>query len=258
MLSAQKGLQRLGIPIAALLLAAGAGAQSPPVSPSLVTTRVNPAEFGIRDETITAITASSFTAISTSGTGLDVGTPVDLQTFGRYCIDCEAEGLIYFATVSVPAGAVIDFIGVNNKTDADLMFQVALFERNRLGHVGGLVGFAIPAHDWDTDYDGPLNVSVPNNLDHQYVLTVEQAPSSRPQYFGGAEVWWHRTVSAAPAVATFGDVPTSHVFFQFIEALAASGISGGCGGGNFCPDAPVTRGQMAVLLSKALGLHFPD
>jgi hypothetical protein len=27
--------------------------------------------------------------------------------------------------------------------------------------------------------------------------------------------------------------------------------------GNFCPDGPLTRGQMAVFLSKALGLQFP-
>jgi hypothetical protein len=64
-------------------------------------------------------------------------------------------------------------------------------------------------------------------------------------------------VSPAPEVATFGDVPTNHPFFQFIEALAASGITGGCGNGNYCPDAPLTRGQMAVFLSKALGLHWP-
>jgi hypothetical protein len=52
-------------------------------------------------------------------------------------------------------------------------------------------------------------------------------------------------------------VPTNHPFFQFVEALAASGITAGCGNGNFCPDAPLTRGQMAVFLSKALGLHWP-
>jgi hypothetical protein len=26
----------------------------------------------------------------------------------------------------------------------------------------------------------------------------------------------------------------------------------------YCPDQPVTRGQMAVFLAKALGLHFPN
>jgi len=258
MRSARKGLPLLGLSIVALLAAAVAGAQLPAMARPLLTARVAPEGFGIQDETITAVTATSFTAISTSGAGMDVGTPVDLRTFGRYCIDCESQGVQYFATLNIPAGAVIDFIGVNNTTDTDEMFHAALFERNKAGHVAGLVGFALPAHDWDTDYDGPLNVRIPNNRDHQYVLLVEQDPSPRPQYFGGVEVWWHRTVSPPPAVATFGDVPTSHPFFQFIEALAASGITQGCGGGNFCPDAPVTRGQLAVFLSKALGLHFPN
>ena len=30
------------------------------------------------------------------------------------------------------------------------------------------------------------------------------------------------------------------------------GITGGCGGGNYCPDTPVTRAQMAVFLLKTL------
>jgi hypothetical protein len=51
-------------------------------------------------------------------------------------------------------------------------------------------------------------------------------------------------------------VPTSHAQFRFVEALAASGITGGCGGGDFCPNNPVTRGQMAVFLATALGLHY--
>ncbi|MGH9380129.1 MAG: hypothetical protein ACRD2Z_05905 [Thermoanaerobaculia bacterium] len=31
----------------------------------------------------------------------------------------------------------------------------------------------------------------------------------------------------------------------------------GCCGGNYCPNALVTRGQMAAFLAKALGLHWP-
>ena len=68
---------------------------------------------------------------------------------------------------------------------------------------------------------------------------------------------WKRRVSPAPASATFNDVPVSHPFFRYIEALAAAGITGGCGGNSYCPDAPVKRGQMAVFLAKALGLHWP-
>jgi hypothetical protein len=71
-----------------------------------------------------------------------------------------------------------------------------------------------------------------------------------------ARVGYFLQVSPAPGAATFGDVPTSHEFFRYVEALVASGITAGCGGGLYCPDAPLTRGQMAVFLSKALGLHF--
>ena len=71
-----------------------------------------------------------------------------------------------------------------------------------------------------------------------------------------ARVFYKLQVSPPPGTATFADVPTTHLFFQYVEALAAAGITSGCGGGNFCPDAAVTRGQMAVFLSKALGLHW--
>jgi len=51
--------------------------------------------------------------------------------------------------------------------------------------------------------------------------------------------------------STFLDVPPSHPFFSYVETIAADGITGGCGGAYFCPDAPVTRAQMAVFLLKA-------
>jgi hypothetical protein len=49
---------------------------------------------------------------------------------------------------------------------------------------------------------------------------------------------------------SFPDVPTSHQFYAFIENLFHNGVTGGCGGGIFCPGDPVTRGQMAVFLLK--------
>lgn len=100
-------------------------------------------------------------------------------------------------------------------------------------------------------------------------ITIDNdANSYNLEYYMGAadntivllstRVGYHLQVSPAPAVATFTDVPTGHPFFRFVEALAAAGITGGCGSGLYCPDNPVTRGQMAVFLSVALGLHFPN
>jgi len=53
-----------------------------------------------------------------------------------------------------------------------------------------------------------------------------------------------------PCSGMFGDVPCSSNFAPWIEAMANEGITGGCGGGNFCPTNPVRRDQMAVFLLK--------
>lgn len=78
---------------------------------------------------------------------------------------------------------------------------------------------------------------------------------------GAAEVratLFRQTPAESSFVDTFLDVPVSHPFFRFICALQAAGITTGCSNSPplYCPDDPVTRGQMAVFLSKALGLHF--
>jgi hypothetical protein len=54
-----------------------------------------------------------------------------------------------------------------------------------------------------------------------------------------------------PCSGLFSDVPCPSTFANWIEQLAAEGITGGCGGGNYCPTTPVRRDQMAVFLLKA-------
>ena len=57
----------------------------------------------------------------------------------------------------------------------------------------------------------------------------------------------------------FGDVPCSSGFAPWIEQLAEEGITGGCGGGNYCPTSPVRRDQMAVFMLKGVhgGTYLP-
>jgi hypothetical protein len=57
-----------------------------------------------------------------------------------------------------------------------------------------------------------------------------------------------------PANGIFDDVPIGSFADAWVEQLAAEGITSGCGGGNYCPDDPVTRAQMAVFLVRAFGL----
>jgi hypothetical protein len=59
---------------------------------------------------------------------------------------------------------------------------------------------------------------------------------------------------AATCGGTFNDVDETtggnSAFCKYIEKFATLGITSGCGNGNFCPDSPVTRAQMAVFLTK--------
>ncbi len=59
------------------------------------------------------------------------------------------------------------------------------------------------------------------------------------------------TPPAVGAGTGFADVPTNHPVAAWIKQLAAEGITGGCSGGNYCPDATVTRAQMAVFLLRS-------
>jgi hypothetical protein len=52
-------------------------------------------------------------------------------------------------------------------------------------------------------------------------------------------------------VSTFADVTPANPFYDFIETIARNGITTGCGGGDYCPSAGVTRAQMAVFLLKS-------
>ena len=63
-------------------------------------------------------------------------------------------------------------------------------------------------------------------------------------------------VPPACTVATFADVPCSSPFARWIYELVRRSITGGCGGGNYCPASPVSRGQMAVFLVATFGLTF--
>jgi hypothetical protein len=64
----------------------------------------------------------------------------------------------------------------------------------------------------------------------------------------------HTSSYAPPAVGAdtgFGDILPSYWAAAWIKQLAAEGITSGCSNGNYCPEQPVTRAQMAVFLLRS-------
>jgi hypothetical protein len=68
----------------------------------------------------------------------------------------------------------------------------------------------------------------------------------------------HGTGYTPPASTgtVFTDVPIDHWAGDFIEQLAAEGITGGCAPGLYCPTGIVTRAEMAVFLTATFGLEL--
>ena len=61
--------------------------------------------------------------------------------------------------------------------------------------------------------------------------------------------------TAASTGTVFTDVPIDHWAGDFIEQLAAEGITGGCDVGLYCPDNR-DAGEMAVFLTKTFTLEL--
>jgi hypothetical protein len=160
--------------------------------------------------------------------------------------------------VHLPAGAHLEYVRVvmYDSTTASSP-SMGLYRNDLYGSPTTVVGLGPSGYSGGNRYvDFAVDHTVALKNKAYYVLAILHQSGSL--YEGVYEItfWMHLQVSPAPGTATFGDVPTGHSYFRFVEALAASGITGGCGGGNYCPDSPLTRGQMAVYLATALGLHW--
>jgi hypothetical protein len=57
-----------------------------------------------------------------------------------------------------------------------------------------------------------------------------------------------------PASGLFADLILTDPFTPWIEELSLEGVTAGCGGGNYCPNDPNTRAQMAAFLVKTFTL----
>ncbi len=167
----------------------------------------------------------------------------------------------FMGAAHLPQGALIREIGLE-ACDSSVEGEVS-FSLYRMDYAGATLLASV--NTGTTETPGCTFVAsslpVPETVDqasYRYIVVGGNNTADGQTTFGVVHVVYRLQVSPPPFSASFNDVPTTDPAFQFIEALGFSGITSGCGNGNFCPDAPLTRRQMAVFLAKALGLYWPD
>ncbi len=222
---------------------------------------MGPEQFGVQCCQVTQIPAAAFTSPS-GGVWLE-------ESYG-YIHPSALPGATYdlWAPVMLPSGVEVQFMDLYY-WDSDPTYDISATLRAyyRGGILSGLPaeGNLVTASSAGNPGFGyaaaALTYTVNNHVGYdpnaaQLAVAISVPVAGIDLQFKAVDLWWMRQVSPAPSVATFNDVPTNHPQFQFIEALEASGITVGCGGGNYCADSPLTRGQMAVFLAKALGLYW--
>ncbi len=172
----------------------------------------------------------------------------------------------FLAPLFLPSGALItrfEYFGYDAVNTEDNVARLKMVCQDSTGNpvstdLTGEIGGSIAFNGGNFVAGTNLNVTVDNRRCAYHVwadLSGSQCQGTNERLYK-ARIGWNRQISSPPATNTFVDVPVSHPFFTAIEALAASEITTGCGGGRYCPDDFVTRGQMAAFLSRALGLHW--
>ena len=166
----------------------------------------------------------------------------------------------FAANLDLPQGALLTYLELDgcDNTGGSGWVQGSLVVSDAVGNASYAAPFLASdgsgCHFWAEDLTS-ANIVIDNFNNHYWLLDYVSYDSGFTTGLVGMVVGYRLQVPPAPVTSDFTDVPTSSPQFQFIEALYHAGITAGCGGGNYCPNNPLTRGQMAVFLAKALGLH---
>ena len=216
-----------------------------------------PRAFGTSEQTLYQVPAFSCSPVSSTTVNASANGYF-FTTSGIGYVDCP---------LNLPAGAKIDTyqVVVYDRSDtADVSAAFVVCPTISVTNPCLAFGSMASSGTSGSPFNGYLTKDlsgiglVVNKAAALYFVQVTMHQTDASTRFRQVNVFYHLQISPAPAVATFGDVPTTHTYFRAIEALAASGITQGCGNGNFCPNQNVTRGEMAAFFARALGLHFPD
>jgi hypothetical protein len=192
---------------------------------------------------------------------VEVVTPTDVWAVGMYEDLSGIEPDSYQTLIVHWDGSTWTWVpSPNNPLGPDELFGVSAVSANDIWAVGshylsirdrqplalhwnGTTWDIVPTPETGPDYSALFDVSAVSSQDVWAVgIAVAQ---------GGFQV--SRTLIEHYSIDQFGDVPPSNTFYSQIQCLSCRGIISGYADSTFRPNNPVTRGQLAKIVSNSAG-----
>lgn len=160
----------------------------------------------------------------------------------KVCVTASATNPSYtiaeFNGITIPAGMIVDIYKYSGYADTYTL----------LGH-----------------FDTTDSTSITIGKDASTTGNSDSNSTSKPSNSGTIEEEW-RTVrktfypgqTAKPYSNSYTDVASNAWYYDAVMTLTEGGLLAGYGGGKFGPDDALTRGQVAIIVTRLVGNPMPD
>ena len=205
-------------------------------------------DWGSQDASILALNAWDFEKIVESQTWS--------FTTGLFRFRTSAVANPVYAGFHLPAGALVTGMALEACDTSPTDAAVLVFWTCDAGIGGACNGSILSTGDAEDGGCGIFTLPMTRTIDNAnkvYYLGAGTGTQNSTTSFRGVRLYYKLQVSPAPATATFTDVPTNHPFFQYVEALRASGITAGCGTATLLSEQPRDPRADGGLLHQGAG-----
>ena len=160
----------------------------------------------------------------------------------KVCVTASATNPSYtiakFNGITIPAGMIVDIYKYSGSADTYTL----------LGHFDTTDGksITIGKDTSTTGNSGSNSTSKPSNSG-----TIEEK-------WGNVRKTYHPGQTAKPYSNSYTDVASNAWYYDAVMTLTEGGLLAGYGGGKFGPDDALTRGQVAIIVTRLVGNPMPD
>ncbi len=183
-------------------------------------------------------------------------TTYSYDATGLHLYSTVANG-VFLAEIHPPNGAIlnqVEFDGCNRNSAITQVVEGALWDTDTFGNDQTPIAGPVMISPNPSAPCQAVVATIPgytvDNTNRHLIVQVTTSAGDDTTSFSGIKVMYNQSLFSFSSLPAFADVPPSSPIFPYVQWMFANGITAGCGGGNYCPNSPVTRGQMSVFFTK--------